>query len=106
MVKEDHVRYETRCVTEQVPEVCVRQVPVTTCRMVCEQKQCTVRQCRVNYVCEERCRMVPVTTCKVIPETCCRMVPHTTCTMEPYTVTFCVKRYVPVCVPVCPPACP
>ena len=54
MVKEDHVRYETRCVTEHVPEQCVRQVPVTTCRMVCEQRQCVVRQCRVNYVCEER----------------------------------------------------
>jgi hypothetical protein len=55
----------------------------------------------VNYVCEERVRCVPRTTCKVIPETCVKMVPVQTCSMEPYTVSYCVKRYVPVCVPCC-----
>ena len=99
---EHHVRHETRCVVDQVPQEVVRHVPITTCRVEYEQRQQTVRQCRVNHVCEERVRYVPHTTCKVIPETHCRMVPVTTCSMEPYTVTYCVTRCVPVCAPACP----
>jgi hypothetical protein len=94
-----------------VPETICKQVPVTTCRMVAEQHQRTIKCQRVKMVPEVHTRQVPYTTCRMVQEVCTRKVPVTTCRLEPFTYceTRCrtVKMRVPVCESECPvPCCP
>jgi hypothetical protein len=70
--------------TTMVPETHTRQVPVTSCRIVCEQK---VEQ-------------VPVTSCRIVCETVVERVPVTRFRCEPKTITVMKPVCVPECVPV------
>jgi len=102
-------RYVNECVTEKVPVVVckrvpvqtTRKVPVTTCKMVTEEvtKVVTCRRCKM--VQETVVNKVPVTTCKWVKEEVVKQVPVTTCERVPYCVTEKVCRRVPVQVPVC-----
>lgn len=87
----------TRTVTDvtMVPEVRTRQVPVTSCRVVCEQvvENVPIRHCR--WVTEVQTIEVPHTTFTCEPKTVTKMVPIRTPVCEPVTCYRPVKRMVP-----------
>ena len=79
----------TRWSTEQH----VKQVPVTTCRMVSEVMTKQVPETICEIVTSENVKQVPVTTCRMVNETAYKTVAvHRPASMEPRTCT----RQVPV----------
>src|SRR5205807_2277128 len=100
-VREQQTCMVTRQSCRMVPETIVKQVPVTTCRMLAERRQQVIPCQRVHMVPEVMEREVAVTTCKMVQEICTRTVPVTTCHLVPQTIceTRCykVKMRVPVC---------
>ena len=66
-----------------VPEEHVKQVPVTTTRMVSETMTKQVPETICETVTSEHVKQVPVTTCRMVSETAYKTVPYTVCTMQP-----------------------
>lgn len=83
-------------VTQMVPEVQTRQVPVTTTRIVPETitENVPVRTCRmVTEVVTDR---IPITNVRCVPRTVTRRIPYPVCEMVTETCYRPVTRMVPV----------
>lgn len=90
-----------------VPECKVVYVPQTICRMVPEERTCVRKEYYCRYVTEYRTCRTPVVHCRMVPEECVKQVPEVVCDWEAYTVCIKVPRCVPICEPVCDaPAAP
>ncbi|MHC5538733.1 hypothetical protein ACYOEI_10965 [Singulisphaera rosea] len=85
------------CVTQYVPEVQTRQIPVTRTRMVPETKTISVPVVSCRMVSEVVTDKIPVTTFRCVPRTITRQVPITTCERVVETCYRPVTRMVPVC---------
>jgi hypothetical protein len=88
--------------THFVPEVQTRQVPVTSCRMVQEQKVVNIPITHCRLVQEVVTDKIPVTTWRCEPKTVTKQIPIPVCETVPVTCYRPVVKMVAVTPPVAP----